>query len=39
MELAVRNGAPVVGLNDSGVARIQEGVLSLSGYADIFRSV
>ena len=36
MDLAVRNGAPVVGLNDSGGARIQEGVLSLAGYADIF---
>ena len=36
MELAVRNGAPVVGLNDSGGARIQEGVKSLGGYADIF---
>ncbi len=36
MDLAVRNGAPVVGLNDSGGARIQEGVKSLGGYADIF---
>jgi propionyl-CoA carboxylase beta chain len=36
MDLAVRNGAPVVGLNDSGGARIQEGVESLGGYADIF---
>ncbi len=36
MDLAVRNGAPVVGLNDSGGARIQEGVASLGGYADIF---
>jgi propionyl-CoA carboxylase beta chain len=36
MDLAVRNGAPVIGLNDSGGARIQEGVLSLAGYADIF---
>ena len=36
MDLALRNGAPVVGLNDSGGARIQEGVLSLGGYADIF---
>src|SRR5437870_5154779 len=36
MDLAMRNGAPVVGLNDSGGARIQEGVLSLAGYADIF---
>ena len=36
MDLAMRNGAPVVGLNDSGGARIQEGVRSLAGYADIF---
>src|SRR3984893_10877796 len=36
MEMAMRVGAPVVGLNDSGGARIQEGVLSLGGYADIF---
>jgi propionyl-CoA carboxylase beta chain len=36
MDMAVRNGAPVVGLNDSGGARIQEGVVSLGGYADIF---
>src|SRR5476649_1382668 len=36
MELAMKVGAPVVGLNDSGGARIQEGVLSLAGYADIF---
>ncbi len=36
MDLAVRNGVPVVGLNDSGGARIQEGVVSLGGYADIF---
>ncbi len=36
MDLAVRNGAPIVGLNDSGGARIQEGVASLGGYADIF---
>ncbi|MCB9081344.1 MAG: acyl-CoA carboxylase subunit beta [Lewinellaceae bacterium] len=36
MELAMRNGAPVIGLNDSGGARIQEGVNSLGGYADIF---
>ena len=36
MDLAVRNGAPIVGLNDSGGARIQEGVKSLGGYADIF---
>ncbi len=37
MDLAMRNGAPVIGLNDSGGARIQEGVVSLGGYADIFR--
>lgn len=36
MDLAMKNGAPVFGLNDSGGARIQEGVLSLGGYADIF---
>jgi propionyl-CoA carboxylase beta chain len=36
MDMALRNGAPIVGLNDSGGARIQEGVLSLGGYADIF---
>jgi propionyl-CoA carboxylase beta chain len=36
MDLAVRMGAPIIGLNDSGGARIQEGVLSLAGYADIF---
>src|SRR4026208_2573197 len=36
MDLSIRNGAPVVGLNDSGGARIQEGVVSLGGYADIF---
>jgi propionyl-CoA carboxylase beta chain len=36
MDLAVKNGAPVLGLNDSGGARIQEGVVSLGGYADIF---
>jgi propionyl-CoA carboxylase beta chain len=36
MDLAVENGAPVIGLNDSGGARIQEGVASLGGYADIF---
>src|SRR5665811_710827 len=36
MDLAMRNGAPVIGLNDSGGARIQEGVKSLAGYADIF---
>ncbi len=36
MEMAMRNGAPVIGLNDSGGARIQEGVVSLGGYADIF---
>jgi propionyl-CoA carboxylase beta chain len=37
MDLAMQNGAPVIGLNDSGGARIQEGVLSLGGYGDIFR--
>jgi propionyl-CoA carboxylase beta chain len=36
MDLAVRNGAPIIGLNDSGGARIQEGVASLGGYAGIF---
>jgi acetyl-CoA carboxylase carboxyltransferase component len=36
MDMAVKNGAPVIGLNDSGGARIQEGVVSLGGYADIF---
>lgn len=36
MDLAVKVGSPIVGLNDSGGARIQEGVLSLAGYADIF---
>jgi propionyl-CoA carboxylase beta chain len=36
MDLAAKNGAPIVGLNDSGGARIQEGVESLGGYADIF---
>ena len=36
MDLAVRGGAPVIGLNDSGGARIQEGVVSLGGYADVF---
>jgi len=36
MDLAVKNGAPVIGLNDSGGARIQEGVVSLGAYADIF---
>ncbi|MDE3001832.1 MAG: acyl-CoA carboxylase subunit beta [Gemmatimonadota bacterium] len=35
-EMAIRNGAPIIGLNDSGGARIQEGVVSLGGYADIF---
>ena len=37
MDMAMRNGAPVVGLNDSGGARIQEGVASLAGYADVFQ--
>jgi len=36
MDMAARNGAPVIGLNDSGGARIQEGVQSLAGYSDIF---
>lgn len=36
MDMALKNGAPVIGLNDSGGARIQEGVNSLGGYADIF---
>ncbi len=36
MEMALKNGAPLIGLNDSGGARIQEGVRSLAGYADIF---
>ena len=37
MDLAVRNGSPIIGLIDSGGARIQEGVKSLGGYAEIFR--
>ena len=36
MDMAMKNGAPLIGLNDSGGARIQEGVISLGGYADIF---
>ncbi len=36
MDLAMKNGAPLIGLNDSGGARIQEGVVSLGGYSDIF---
>ena len=36
MDLAMKNGAPIIGLNDSGGARIQEGVVSLAGYGDIF---
>ncbi|MCO6499482.1 MAG: acyl-CoA carboxylase subunit beta [Vicingus serpentipes] len=36
MDMAMKNGAPVIGVNDSGGARIQEGVVSLAGYADIF---
>jgi acetyl-CoA carboxylase carboxyltransferase component len=36
MDMAMKNGAPVIGLNDSGGARIQEGVVSLGGYSDIF---
>jgi len=35
-DLAIKNGAPIIGLNDSGGARIQEGVVSLAGYAEIF---
>ncbi|PQA72942.1 acyl-CoA carboxylase subunit beta [Brucella oryzae] len=37
MDMAMKNGAPVIGLNDSGGARIQEGVASLAGYADVFK--
>ena len=37
-EMAIRNGAPIIGLNDSGGARIQEGVDSLGGYADVFQN-
>ena len=36
MDLAMKNGAPLIGLNDSGGARIQEGVVALGGYAEIF---
>ncbi len=36
MDMAMKNGAPIIGINDSGGARIQEGVVSLGGYADIF---
>ena len=36
MDLAAKNGAPFIGLNDSGGARIQEGVVSLDGYGEIF---
>ncbi len=36
MDMAMRNGAPIIGINDSGGARIQEGVASLAGYADVF---
>lgn len=36
MDMAMRNGAPIIGLNDSGGARIQEGVMALAGYAEIF---
>ena len=38
MDMAMRNGAPVIGINDSGGARIQEGVASLGGYADVFQA-
>lgn len=37
MEMAMKNGAPIIGINDSGGARIQEGVASLGGYADVFQ--
>ena len=37
MDMALRNGAPIIGLNDSGGARIQEGVASLAGYAEVFQ--
>ncbi len=37
MDMAVQNGAPIIGLNDSGGARIQEGVASLAGYAEVFK--
>ena len=37
MDMAVQNGAPIIGLNDSGGARIQEGVASLAGYAEVFQ--
>src|ERR671924_831759 len=37
MDLAMKNGAPIIGINDSGGARIQEGVMSLSGYGEIFQ--
>ncbi len=37
MDLALKNGAPIIGLNDSGGARIQEGVVSLGGYGEIFK--
>ena len=39
MDQAMLVGAPVIGLNDSGGARIQEGVVSLAGYADIFEAL
>ena len=37
MDMAMQNGAPIIGINDSGGARIQEGVMSLAGYADVFQ--
>lgn len=37
MDMAIQNGAPIIGINDSGGARIQEGVMSLAGYADVFK--
>ena len=39
MDKALQVGAPVIGLNDSGGARIQEGVASLAGYAEVFREM
>ena len=38
-EMAIKNGAPIIGLNDSGGARIQEGVEALAGYTDVFRII
>ena len=39
MDMAIQNGAPVIGINDSGGARIQEGVASLAGYAEVFSAM